>query len=155
MLRLSKMTDYGVLLMAELAKDVTIIQRAPELAHTTHIPQTTIRKVMTTLIQADLVESIRGVNGGYRLHRSPDQISVRELIQCLEGNIALTDCDSHGGKSCEQQEVCGTRNNWLKINKAMRDALQNISLKDMVNSNFTPIFSMQKVVPIQMERGVA
>ncbi len=155
MLRLSKMTDYGVLLMSELAKSADAVQRAPDLASTTHIPQTTVRKVMTALIQAEMVESIRGVNGGYRLQRAPESISVRELIQCLEGNIALTDCENSVGKTCEQQDVCGTRKNWLKINHAMRDALQNITLHDMVNANFSPIFSMKKVVPIQLESGVA
>ncbi len=155
MLRLSKMTDYGVLLMSELAKDTQAVQRAPDLAGTTHIPQTTVRKVMTALIQAGMVESIRGVNGGYRLQRAPEEITVRELIHCLEGNIALTDCESNGGKTCEQQDVCGTRKNWLKINQAMRDALQNITLNDMVNANFTPLFTMQKVLPIQLATGAA
>jgi len=150
-LRLSKMTDYGVLLMSELAKDATAVQRAPDLSTITHIPQTTVRKVMTALIQANMVESVRGVNGGYRLQRTPESITVRELIQCLEGYVALTDCEISGEKACGQSDVCGTRKNWLKINQAMRDALQNITLKDMVNDGFTPIFTMQKVVPIRME----
>jgi FeS assembly SUF system regulator len=153
-LRLSKMTDYGVLLMSELAKDACLIQRAPDLAQATHIPQPTVRKVMTALIQADLVESSRGINGGYKLQRSPHEISVRELIHCLEGNIALTDCEVSGKKACEQAEVCGTKKNWLKINQAMRDALQNITLQDMVSTGFTPIFTMKKIVPIHLESGV-
>ncbi len=153
MLRLSKMTDYGVLLMSELAKQPEYVQRAPDLAEVTHIPQPTVRKVMTALIQANLVESTRGVNGGYKLQRSPKDISVRELIHSLEGNVALTDCEVSGAKACGQSDVCGTRTNWLKINQAMRDALQNISLEDMVNTRFTPIFTMQKVVPIQLESG--
>ncbi|MDX8388523.1 MAG: SUF system Fe-S cluster assembly regulator [Ghiorsea sp.] len=151
MLRLSKMTDYGVLLMSELAKDADHVQRAPDLADATHIPQPTVRKVMTALIQSNMVESSRGVNGGYRLQRNPSEITVRELIHCLEGHIALTDCETSGSKACEQSDVCGTRKNWLKINQAMRDALQNISLKDMLDANFTPIFTMQKVVPIRLE----
>jgi len=153
MLRLSKMTDYGVLLMSELAKKEEQVQRAPDLAKATHIPQPTVRKVMTALIQANMVESTRGINGGYRLQRKPHEISIRELIHCLEGHIALTDCEAVGTKTCEQSDVCGTRKNWLKINQAMRDALENISLEDMVSTGFTPIFTMQKVVPIQLERG--
>ena len=154
MLRLSKMTDYGVLLMSELAKDASLVQRAPDLADATHIPQPTVRKVMTALIQSNLVASTRGINGGYKLQRNPGSISVRELIHCLEGNVSLTDCEVSGKKACEQAEVCGTKKNWLKINQAMRDALQNITLEDMVNSGFTPIFTMQKVVPIRLEHGV-
>jgi FeS assembly SUF system regulator len=141
-------------LMSELAKDACLIQRAPDLAQATHIPQPTVRKVMTALIQADLVESSRGINGGYKLQRSPHEISVRELIHCLEGNIALTDCEVSGKKACEQAEVCGTKKNWLKINQAMRDALQNITLQDMVSTGFTPIFTMKKIVPIHLESGV-
>jgi len=152
------MTDYGVLLMSELAKSADNIQQTPILSEHTHIPQPTVRKVMTALIQADFVESIRGINGGYKLHQDPASISVRDLIQCLEGNIALTDCEMSGKHACEQSDVCGTRSNWLKINQAMRDALQNITLEDMVNTGFTPIFSMRKVLPIRadssMENGV-
>jgi len=153
MLRLSKMTDYGVLLMSELAKQPDNVQRAPNLAELTHIPQPTVRKVMTALIQSNLVESTRGVNGGYKLQANPKDISVRELIHALEGNVALTDCEVSGDKACEQSGVCGMRTNWLKINQAMRDALQNISLEDMVNAGFTPVFTMQKVVPIHLESG--
>ncbi|MDX8382258.1 MAG: SUF system Fe-S cluster assembly regulator [Ghiorsea sp.] len=154
MLRLSKMTDYGVLLMSELAKSVDNIQQTPILSEHTHIPQPTVRKVMTALIQADFVESVRGINGGYKLHKSPSNISVRDLIQCLEGNIALTDCEMSGKHACEQSDVCGTRTNWLKINQAMRDALQNITLEDMVKTSFTPIFSMRKVVPIRADSSM-
>lgn len=149
------MTDYGVLLMSELANHADKVQRAPDLAEATRIPQPTVRKVMTALIQSGLVESTRGINGGYKLQRQPNAISVRELIHCLEGNVALTDCEASGVKACEQSEVCGTRKNWLKINQAMRDALQNITLQDMVNANFSPIFTMQKVVPIRLENGAA
>lgn len=153
MLRLSKMTDYGILLMSELAKSGELTQRAPDLAEATFIPQPTVRKIMTTLIQDKLVESVRGINGGYKLQRSPDKINVRELISSLEGDIALTGCEEAGDKACEQAHVCGTRNNWLKINQAVCDALQNISLEDMVDKSFTPIFTMQKVVPIRLQNG--
>ncbi|MDX8382747.1 MAG: SUF system Fe-S cluster assembly regulator [Ghiorsea sp.] len=152
MLRLSKLTDYGVLLMSELAKSADVVQRAPDLAVITHIPQPTVSKVMAALQQAGLVLSIRGVNGGYKLQRLPQNISIRELIHCLEGNVSMTDCEVAGDKACEQQDVCGTRHNWLKINQAMRDALQNISLQDMLSDDFTPIFSMRKTVPIQVVR---
>ncbi|MCF6208118.1 MAG: Rrf2 family transcriptional regulator, partial [Ghiorsea sp.] len=108
-----------------------------------------------TLIQDNLVESVRGINGGYKLQRSPDKINVRELISSLEGDIALTGCEEAGDKACEQAHVCGTRNNWLKINQAVCDALQNISLEDMVDGSFTPIFTMQKVVPIRLQNGAA
>ena len=154
MLRLSKMTDYGVLLMSELAKSGDATQRAPDLAEATFIPQPTVRKIMTTLIQNNLVESVRGINGGYKLQRTPQDINVRELIRSLEGDIALTGCEEAGNKACEQAHVCGTRTNWLKINQAVCDALQNISLKDMVDEDFTPIFNIKKVVPIRAHHGM-
>jgi len=149
------MTDYGILLMSELAKSGDATQRAPDLAEATFIPQPTVRKIMTTLIQDNLVESVRGINGGYKLQRPAKAINVRELISSLEGDIALTGCEEAGDKACEQAHVCGTRNNWLKINQAVCDALQNISLEDMVDKSFTPIFTMQKVVPIRLQNGAA
>jgi FeS assembly SUF system regulator len=147
------MTDYGILLMSELAKTNGDVQRAPDLAEVTHIPQPTVRKVMTILIQAKLVESVRGINGGYKLQRAPQAINVRELIRSLEGDIALTGCEEAGDKACEQAHVCGTRTNWLKINQAVCDALQNISLKDMVDEGFTPIFTMKKAMPIRVNNN--
>jgi len=147
MLRLTKLTDYGILLLTHMAEDEERLFASNELSNTTHIPSPTVSKVLQALLGAGLLESIRGARGGYRLARPASEVSVREIISCFEGHIALTECNLDDS-DCEQLPFCATQNNWKKINGAVRDALQNISLKDMTEKDFMPVFSMKKVVSI-------
>ena len=152
MLRLTKLTDYGILLLTHMAADDTRLFASNDLSNATHIPSPTVSKVLQALLGAGLLESIRGAKGGYRLTRSADEVSVREIIDCFEGHIALTECNMDDGE-CEQLPFCATQNNWKRINEAVRDALDNISLKDMTQKDFMPIFSMKKVLPISAGRS--
>ncbi len=147
MLRLTKLTDYGILLLTHMASDETRLFASNDLSNATHIPSPTVSKVLQTLLGAGLLESIRGARGGYRLARPASQVSVREIINCFEGHIALTECNLDGS-DCEQLPFCATQNNWKKINAAVKDALQNITLKDMAEADFIPVFSLKKVMPI-------
>lgn len=147
MLRLTKLTDYGILLLTQMATDEERLFASGELASATRIPSPTVSKVLQTLLSAGLLESIRGARGGYRLARPADSISVREIINCFEGRIALTECNL-AESECEQLPFCATQNNWKKINGAVKDALQNITLKDMVEPEFMPVFRMERMIPI-------
>jgi len=153
MLRLTKLTDYGILLLTHMAMDEERLFASNELAGATRIPSPTVSKVLQTLLAAGLLESIRGARGGYRLARPAHEISVREIINCFEGKIALTECNL-AESECEQLPFCATQNNWKKINTAVKDALQNITLKDMVEPEFMPVFRMEKVIPINAGEGV-
>jgi len=148
MLRLTKLTDYGILLLTHIAEDETRLFASNDLSNATRIPSPTVSKVLQTLLGAGLLESIRGAKGGYRLARSAAEISVREIIDCFEGDIALTECNLDEGV-CDQLSVCATQNNWKRINEAVRGALDNISLKDMTEKDFMPVFSIRKAMPIQ------
>jgi len=148
MLRLTKLTDYGILLLTHIAADETRLFASNDLSNATRVPSPTVSKVLQTLLGAGLLESIRGAKGGYRLARSSAEISVREIIDCFEGDIALTECNLDDN-ACDQLSVCATQNNWKRINEAVRGALDNISLKDMTEKDFMPVFSIRKSVPIQ------
>jgi len=147
MLRLTKLTDYGILLLTHIAADETRLFASNDLSNATRIPSPTVSKVLQALLGAGLLESIRGAKGGYRLARPADQITVREIIDCFEGDIALTECNLDES-SCDQLSVCATQNSWKRINEAVRGVLDNISLKDMTEKDFMPVFSMKKAVPI-------
>ncbi|MES0371890.1 MAG: SUF system Fe-S cluster assembly regulator [Mariprofundaceae bacterium] len=147
MLRLTKITDYGILLLTHMASEQDRLFASNDLSVATRIPSPTVSKVLQALLGAGVLESIRGAKGGYRLARPASEISVREIINCFEGNIALTECNLDEGE-CEQLPFCTTSNNWKRINEAVRDALGSISLKDMTEQDFMPIFSMKRVVPI-------
>ncbi len=134
MLRISKMTDYGVVLATHLAGlDGPRSVRA--LAGETGIPQPTAAKVLKALGAADLVVSTRGALGGYALARSAGAITIGEVITALEGPIAVTECtDDLSETACMHETNCGVRANWQKINEAVESALSHISLADMARS---------------------
>ena len=111
MLRIGKLTDYATVLMAELAEDIGTCCSAAQLAEVTRLEPPTVAKVLKTLARSDLVESVRGVHGGYRLQRAADEISVAEIIRAMEGPIALTECDLEAGL-CTRENDCSLRGNW-------------------------------------------
>jgi len=149
MLRLTRVTDYGILLMTQLVKsasyDGSVRLTASDLSIATHVPAPTVSKILQSLLQAGLLISVRGAHGGYQLARTAAEISLREVIHCLEGRIALTECNLESG-DCEQLSVCSTSNNWKRINESIRDALENISLADMAADDFMPVFAMKRAV---------
>lgn len=130
MLRLSKLTDYGTVLMTALARHPSEQRSAAELAENTHIAAPTVRKLLKRLTHAGLVESSRGAQGGYRLARAPERISVADVIAALEGPLGLTECAVHNGR-CGIESDCSLRGNWRIINRAIRDALSGVSLAEM------------------------
>lgn len=130
MLRLSKLTDYGTVLMTALARRPDEQRSAAELAADTHIAAPTVRKLLKRLTHAALVESSRGAHGGYRLARTPEDISVADVIAALEGPLGLTECSLHDGL-CGIESDCSLRGNWRIINRAIRKALTEVSLAEM------------------------
>ncbi len=137
MLRLSKLTDYATVILSHMAKGSGQLHAAIEVAEATGIGLPTVSKILKILVNAKVVVSSRGVNGGYALARSPEKISVAEVISALEGPIAVTECSiSHEG--CEQASGCGISGNWGLINEAIRHTLEAISLADMIKPAHYP-----------------
>jgi FeS assembly SUF system regulator len=154
MLRLTKLTDYGILLLTHMATDESRLFASNELSNATRIPSPTVSKVLQSLLAAGLLESIRGARGGYRLARAAEAISIREIIDCFEGNIALTECNVDGSE-CDQLAFCATQNNWKRINEAVRGALDNITLKDMTEKDFMPVLTIRKGLPISVDSSMS
>jgi len=148
MLRLTKLTDYGILLMACMASSGQERFSAAELASSTHIPMPTVSKILQMLLHEGMLDSVRGAHGGYCLTRPAGDINVGDIIHVFEGSIALTECNLDGGGSCDQHEVCSTSNNWKRINQAVRQVLEDISLADMNEQDFVPVFRLQRGVAI-------
>lgn len=130
MLRISKLTDYATVLLAELARQPGACVSASLLADSTGLEVPTVSKVLKTLAKADVVNSLRGVNGGYRLARSPSNISVAAIVRAMEGPIALTECALEPGL-CSHESNCHLRGNWRQIGQAVEGALENLSLADL------------------------
>ena len=130
MIRLSRVTDYGIVLMTELAR-LDRSAAAPELAERTRIAQPMAGKVLKTLAREGLLRSQRGAKGGYELARPASLVPVAEVIEALDGPIALTACVEVGHGECGIEASCPARSNWHRINAAMREALDGISIAEM------------------------
>lgn len=130
MLRLSKLTDYAVVVLVRLSGGAAV-QTSPGVAAATGIPEPTVAKVLKTLAASSLVASQRGAHGGYRLARELDSISVAEVIAAIDGPIALTACVDGAMAGCEVLQRCPVRGRWDPVNAAIREALGAITLADM------------------------
>lgn len=137
MLRLSKLTDYATVILSFMARDVTHVHAAMEIATATGIALPTVSKILKLLVKADVLISTRGAKGGYALAKVPEKISVATVISALEGPIALTECSiSHQG--CEQASGCDIRGNWGVINQTIHNALESVTLADMIRPAVVP-----------------
>jgi len=137
MLRLSKLTDYATVILSFMARDKEHAHTATEIAETTGIALPTVSKILKLLVKAKVLMSTRGAKGGYALARNPEKISVATVISALEGPIALTECSiSHQG--CEQASGCDIRGNWSLINQTIHDALESVTLADLIKPLVAP-----------------
>jgi FeS assembly SUF system regulator len=130
MLRMSKLTDYGTLVLAELAANVGSLSSAHQVADATHLAQPTVSKLLKSLVRSGLVVSERGAQGGYALARSPERISAAEILDALEGPVAITECSALHG-ACDLEAFCRVGHAWQRINQSIRRALQQVSLADL------------------------
>jgi FeS assembly SUF system regulator len=130
LIRLGRLTDYGIVVMSHIAADGDSILTARELAERSSLPLPTVSKVLKSLAKANLIESHRGVNGGYQLARAPEKIRVTDMIDALEGPIAMTDC-SGATDHCIYDQHCPVKSPWQKINAVVRNALSQMTLHDL------------------------
>jgi FeS assembly SUF system regulator len=130
MIRITRQTDYGIVLLTHLAAQSDRYYNAPELAAETRLPLPMVAKILKMLAKEGLLVSHRGVKGGYTLARLPEQISMAEIVTALEGPIALTECVVESGL-CEHEALCPSRSNWHVISRAVERALQGITLAEM------------------------
>ncbi len=133
MLRISKLTDYGTVLLAHLAANPAGVCSAADVAAATGIALPTVSKLLKSLAKSGLVTSTRGANGGYELSRSPAAISAADVIDALEGPVSITECSSIDSL-CEHEGVCSVGGAWQRINVAIRRALDDITLSDLLKS---------------------
>ena len=134
-LRISKLTDYGIVLLTHFADHAELgagaTRNAREVAEATSLPLPAVSKILKGLAQEQLLVSQRGSKGGYALARPPEEIRVAEIIEALEGPIALMEC-SAGPGHCDVEASCRVRDPWQRINQAIHRALEGVTLSDLV-----------------------
>lgn len=130
MLRVSKLADYATVVLAYMAKNIALFYNARDIALHTHIALPTVSKILKLLARSKLLNSQRGIKGGYQLIRDPKQISVAEILCAIDGDFGMTDC-SHFSGLCALESLCAIRNNWQLISQAIYQELKFISLADI------------------------
>lgn len=138
MLRISKLTDYATVILADLSRSPSALRTATEVAEHTHLALPTVSKLLKTLQHAGLVSSTRGSHGGYQLARAPETITAAEILDALEGPVAITECSAQHS-SCGIEHVCGVGRAWQKVNSAIRRALNDITLAQLAGLERRPL----------------
>ena len=131
MIRISKLTDYAMVIMSHLGQHPETVYQASELATLTHIAKPTTAKVLKKLCQHGLILSQRGASGGYKLAKSPDDISIANIVEALEGPLAVVDC-TLGIDRCAIAGSCTIHQPWKQINRVIAETLQSFKLTDLI-----------------------
>lgn len=132
MLRLNKLTDYAIVVLAQMSEEPTVRHTPAYLAGLTAVPEPTVAKVLKDLVKSGFVTSARGVQGGYTLNKQVDQISVRAVIEAMEGPIAMVECVDPASVCCTGEKKCPLRGRWDVVNSAIVEKLDKITLRDMM-----------------------
>jgi len=130
MFKVNKLTDYATVVLIEIARS-DVVRSSQHVSERTGIPLPTVAKLMKSLNKAGLVVSQRGAGGGYVLGRKPHEITVADVIQAVEGPIALTACADTSDEHCGIEAICPVQGKWNKVNTAVRAALNEVTLADM------------------------
>ncbi|HET9651786.1 MAG TPA: SUF system Fe-S cluster assembly regulator [Usitatibacter sp.] len=144
---MSKLADYGTVLMTLMAREPEAVHSAASLAARLPIGAATVSKILKILAREGLVVSIRGAQGGYRLPHPPSRITVAQVIRALDGPIGMTECSSVPGL-CSQEKRCTVRANWVRVNEIVMDVLDGITLEQMTR----PVHGAVKVEAIRGRR---
>jgi FeS assembly SUF system regulator len=133
MVKLGKLTDYGLVLMTYIARTegLTPQRTARDLAVESKLPLSTVSKLLKELLQSGLLVSHRGTKGGYTLAKEPHQISLVEIIAAIEGPMALTECSTEISL-CNLELSCPIKSNQRIINQAVLGVLEKITLSDLI-----------------------
>jgi FeS assembly SUF system regulator len=151
-LRISKLTDYATVILAALATDAQRRRTASDIAKHSRVALPTVSKLLKQLHRAGLLDSSRGLHGGYRLARPARDITAASILDALEGPLALTEC-SDGEGHCDIQSSCSVGGSWQRINLAIRQSLQEVTLAELAGLESNPRHFA--VFDVRLRNGVA
>lgn len=134
-MKLSTRSRYGARFMFELAKNYN---NGPiylkDIAKRQEISEKYLSKLVILLKNASLISSFRGSQGGYTLAKKPSEITMREIVEVLEGGIEIVDCINKYN-FCKRIDSCVTRDVWLELNSVIKKTLEKITLEDLVEKD--------------------
>jgi FeS assembly SUF system regulator len=142
MLRVTKLADYGIVILTNFATHADRAHNARDISSATRLPLPVVSKVLKSLARAGLLDSQRGTKGGYRLALPPSSITVAAIIHAIEGPIALTECTDRIHGDCNLEFRCPVKTNWNMINRGIFEALEKITLSEMTQPMPQPLVKL-------------
>ena len=136
MLKVTRLADYAVSIISSFDNIDNEILSSQDIVKKTGLQKATVNKLLSKLTKKNFLQTFRGVNGGYRLKRDLAKISIKELVEAIEGPVSLTDCLNNNANNCNLFHVCGTKNAWGMVNAAVKNTLDNIKIQDIKNNKF-------------------
>lgn len=137
MLRLTKKTEYGIIAIkhlmsaSELHMNGQTVVSTTEIAERYNIPRGILGKVMQKLARNGLVRSVQGVGGGYALEKNPEEISLKDVVNIIEGPVEMVECIAMDGVECSQLDACNIQSPILTIQRRLTRYFENITLADL------------------------
>jgi len=153
MIKVSRMADYAILLVCKMSDDENKVYSSHELSIITSLKITTISKILTKLTKANVTASIRGVSGGYQLIKQAKDISIGDIIDIIDGKVALTVCVEEGkNHNCDLLSMCPSQGNWQIINNKIRESLNSISISEMANPFVNNLYEKKNMSPFSTNK---
>ncbi|TFG44804.1 MAG: Rrf2 family transcriptional regulator [Dehalococcoidia bacterium] len=132
-MKLSTRARYGTRALLDLAQNYSEqVIPLKDIARRQQISLSYLEHLVGPLVDARLVQSVRGAKGGLKLAKSPDSIKMSEVVSLLEGPIDPVDC-IHSPDKCERSRFCATRDIWSDMGRAMNEVLEQTTLADLVS----------------------
>jgi len=142
-MQLNRLTDYAVVMMSQMARHRGAVVPAMSVTEATGVPLPTVQKVLKNLVRAGLIESHRGVGGGYSMNLAPTGVTVGDIVAAIEGPIMLTACVDGSEAPCTAASLCPLAGNWNRVNDEIRSAFESVTLTDMMT--YTPASPARRV----------
>ena len=133
-LRLTNAGDYAIrsmIFIASLPEDAVVLRS--EICETQNIPSSFMAKILRSLVRAQLLRSTRGVNGGFSLAKDASEITLLDILEAIEGPLALTDCVPNP-EDCQHSGNCPANAVWARVQNSIREILRGSTLEDLVSA---------------------
>lgn len=134
---ISRKTDYALRMLAMLAEGDESLLSVRTAAEAVDVPYSFARSIQHGLVQAGIVESLRGVRGGMRLRLEPSEITIRQIVEAVQGSLVMNDCTAEDGV-CPRMDGCCYHPIWVGAQELLRDYLDSVTLDDVVNHRQYP-----------------
>ena len=133
-MKISTKGRYGLRILIDLAMhDPGKPRMLRDIAESQQISEKYISRLVIDLRRAKLVRSVRGVNGGFHLAKRPDEITLLEVLETMEGPLSVVEC-VRSPEKCKRQTLCPARSIWTQLNEGIRELTRNITLDDILNA---------------------